>query len=376
MATRAKRDDLIAALYASAMGSLEWHVALTALATYSNTRCITLDCYDLDEHAGRVIASNMAPHPAIEEYNQTHGRRNILIEKAYPGIEPGLAFTASSLVAARDFERTELYNTVYRALDIKHAAAVPLGIEPGKIVQLSLIKPIDGGDFSPADLRMLSELAPHLLQAWAGYLHLQQLNDSLETVSSLWDCFDHAVIVVDERQRIHFANRAGEALLRDGGWLSSRFGCLRACDVNQAEILKHALKLVLTEETEIQCLTPATVMGTPAMIATLFRVSRNRVALVISDPLRSVQDFREGLMKAFHLTSTEASLVNELIQGRSLRDYAVNNDIGYETARSHLKHAMQKNGWHRQGEMVAVVLKRLLPLGLFAYEGQGASEQP
>jgi DNA-binding CsgD family transcriptional regulator len=363
----AKRDELIATLYASAMGNLEWHVSLADLAAYSNTRCITLDYYDLDEHAGGVIASNMAPHPAIEEYNQVHGRRNILIERAYPGIEPGLAFTASSLVAIRDFERTELFNTVYRALGIKHAAAVPLDIEHVKIVQLSLIKPIDGGDFSPADLRLLGDLSPHLLQAWAGYRHLQRLNDTLETISTLWDSFEHAVIVVDKRQRIHFANRAGEALLRDGGWLSSHAGFLRACDPNQAVMLNQALQQVLTAQREVQCLTPGAI-DKPAMIATLFRINRDRVALIISDPLRSAQDFREGLMRIFHLTSTEAGLVNELLQGSSLREYAANNDIGYETARTHLKNAMHKNGWHRQGEMIAIVLKRLLPLGLFERE--------
>ncbi len=365
MDSKAQRDSLIAALYAAAMGRAEWHVALAQLAACSGTRCITLDTYELAEHAGHVIASNMAPHPAIEEYNRVYGQRNILIETAYPGISPGRGFAATSLVAMREFAATELYNTVYRALGIKYAAGVLLENQGGRIVQLSLIKPQDGKDFSTAELRWISSLAPHLLQAWAGYAHVQQLNNALTTVTELWHCFEHAVIVVNRRRQIEFANRAAETLLRNGRWLRSHAGSLKMSDPGQAPMLKHAIAVVASGERDIQCLTPTSAGNTKGWIATLFRASHDRIALIISDPLRSQQDLRRGLIAAFGLTEMEADLVHRLIQGSSLHDCAASREISYETARTHLKNAMQKNGWRRQGEMIAAVLKRLLPLGSF-----------
>lgn len=365
MGANAQREQLVAALYASAMGRMDWHVALAALAVYSSTRCITLDSYDLDEHTGQVIASNMAPHPAIEEYNRVFGQRNVLIETAYPGLEPGRAFTASSLVAMRDFERTELYNTVYRALGIKHAAGVLLEIDRNTIVQLSLIKPQDGGDFSPADLHKLRELGPHFLQAWAGYSHLQQLNASLETVTGLWDRFDHAVMVIDAHLRLRFANRAGEALLASGQYWVSRNGYLRARKPECHARLQQVVTAVDGKQQEVCNLAASSDKTAPGLMATLFRIDAGRLALVITDPLRSESDFRSGLQVRFGLTVMEAELVNDLIQGGSVKEFADDQGISYETARTHLKNAMSKNGWRRQGQMLVAVLKQLLPPGLF-----------
>ncbi len=365
MAANAQRDQLIAGLYASAMGRTDWHVSLGDLAAYSNTRCITLDSYDLDEHAGQVIASNMAPHPAIEEYNRVYGQRNILIETAYPRLEPGCAFTASSLVAMREFERTDLYNTVYRTLGIKHAAAVLLESDRRSIVQISLIKPHDGGDFSPSDLSRLTELAPHFLQAWAGYSHLQRLNASLETVTRLWDCFDHAVMVIDQRLRLRFANRAGEALLAQGKAWVSRNGCLRAASPESHARLEQAVGQANGKQQFVCNLAAGTDKTEAGSMATLFRIDDQRLALIFTDSLRSESDFRPGLQARFSLTAMEAELVHSLIQGVSVKEFADKQGISYETARTHLKNAMNKNGWRRQGQMLVAVLKQLLPPGLF-----------
>lgn len=191
------------------------------------------------------------------------------------------------------------------------------------------------------------------------------MRKQLQTLSELWDCFEHAVVVVDAYQWIHFANRAGAGLLRDGQWLVCHAGFLRICDLTQAEILQRAITQVARGQREIHCLTPAPVAGATGMIATLFQVSSDRIALVITDPSRSAKDFRDGLANVFGLTDMQANLVNDLIHGRSVREFAADREVSYETARTHLKNAMQKNGWRRQGEMIAAVLKRLLPLGLF-----------
>jgi DNA-binding CsgD family transcriptional regulator len=42
--------------------------------------------------------------------------------------------------------------------------------------------------------------------------------------------------------------------------------------------------------------------------------------------------------------------------------------VTYETARTHLKNAMRKNGWRNQGEMIVEVMAELLPGELFRQE--------
>jgi len=359
-----RRDRAIRSLYGAAMGSRPWAQAFDRLCAYTDTRCITLDTYDLEAHTGEVLASNLAPHPAIEEYNRTHGQRNVLIETAYRQVRSGRAFRASRFVPMRDFEKTDLYNTVYRALDIRHVAGFALDVTQDQIAQFSLIKPADASDFSDADMHRLRELGPHLQQAWAGYSHLAKLEASLNTLTELWNRFDHAVMVLDGRLRLKFANRAAEALFADGRHWSSRNGFLRSAESTRKAPLKRLVREALVGQRPVYSLAgPCAKSNGP--IATLYRIDHDRVALILTDATRSSDDFRAGLQHSFGLTAAEAELVNALLAGQTLRQFADANRVCYETARTHLKNAMGKNGWRRQTEMLSNVLKALLPPGMF-----------
>lgn len=358
-------DQALAALYGAAMGAREWPEALDRLARLTRTRCITLDTYDLEQHAGKVIASNLSPHPAIDEYNREYGQRNVLIETAFDRLRPGDAFCASDFVSIRDFERTELYNTVYRALGMRCVAGLPLEVGRDTIAQFSLIKPQDAGDFSASDLAFLSHLGPHLLQAWAGYSHLQRLNASLEAITGLWDRFDHAVMVIDSRRKLQFANRLAEALLAAGDCWFSRHGSLHVKGQGRQARFERAVRSVHRKEREVCSLVAGHQATGQRAMATLFRLDAKRLAMIVTDPARANGEFRPGLRSRFGLTATEAELVNDLIRGESVRDFAEAHAISYETARTHLKNAMSKNGWRRQGEMLVEVLRSLLPPGMF-----------
>ena len=66
------------------------------------------------------------------------------------------------------------------------------------------------------------------------------------------------------------------------------------------------------------------------------------------------------------MTASEADLVNALLSGETLRQFADSRQIRYETARTHLKNAMNKNGWRRQTEMAlgrsqSLASSRLVP---------------
>lgn len=339
--------------------------ALERVADYTASRCITLDTYDLDTHAGEVLASNMAPHPAIEEYNQRYGQRNPLIEQAYRTMRPGTTFRASQFMDTSDFVRTELYNTVYRALGIRHVAGVPLENNGARIAQFSIIKPDDADDFSTADLQKLSDLSPHLIQAWQGYNHLCRLSTSLDTVTRLWNHFDHAVMVIDARCKLLFANRAAEARLRKADHWVARGGRLRLISPTAHIDLARAAGELLSGRRRMTRLNPSVDSARSGALTTLFRLDAERIALIETDPACAHGDFRPGLRARFGLTDAEARLVSALIAGDNTRDYSDKAGVTYETARTHLKNAMRKNAWRNQGEMIVDVMTVLLPGELF-----------
>ena len=357
------KDAVIAAIYSAAMGVGEWSDALAALAELTETRCITIDRYDRLQRAGSVLASNIAPHQASEDYNREFGRNYPLIELSLSHLHPSAVYRTAQRVDNHDLLQSDLYNLVYRALGLKHVMSVFLEVSARSTTQYTVIRPEGAPDFSDREIAIFRELQPHLVQAWRGYCHLDEIRSRLHALTDLWDRFEHAVFVIDPERRLQFANRAAESMLRASAQLMASDGRLVLVDALEDGALQRALS---DPRRAVQSLTLDPRGAEPNYSVTFFRFSMNRIALLVTDPCGPSSDFAIHLQTAFQLTTTEASLVDALISGISLRDFADTQGISYETARSHLKQAMHKNGWHRQGELIAAVLKHLLPIGTFS----------
>ena len=358
------REDTIRALYAAATGLGSWPEALAGLADLGHSQVVTLDTYDLDMHAGQVLAANVVPDPSIEEYNREFGHSNFTIEAGKAYYRAGDVLRTSDFICQRELLGSDLYQHVYRPMGIRYASGVALEVIDSKIVEFSFMKAIDAGDHSDRNINRIRQLTPHLLQAWAGYSHLQALEASLATLTGLYNEINHPVMVVDGRLKLEFANRAGEALLDSGKHWRAYNGFLKTGNSHCQEKLERAVQRVASGQQAVFSFSGETSASRGTM-ATLFQIDQQKIALIITDPTRSSSDFRVGLRRCFGLTTREAELVNALIAGKTLRQFADANRVCYETARTHLKNAMRKNGWRRQSEMLSAVLKSLLPPGIF-----------
>ena len=63
------------------------------------------------------------------------------------------------------------------------------------------------------------------------------------------------------------------------------------------------------------------------------------------------------LMAIYRLTPAEAIMVNALVSGRSLNDYAAEAKVFKETAHWRVKQVFSKTGIRRRHELTALVLK-------------------
>ena len=361
---KADREEPIRALYSAATGQGSWPGALAGLAELAQSQVVTLDTYDFEAHAGQVWAANVVPDRGIEEYNREFGHANFQIEAGKDIYRAGSVLKTSDFICQNDLLASDLFQHVYRPMGIRWASAAALEVSNSKIVEFSFMRAIDAGDHSDRNIDRIRQLTPHLQQAWAGYSHLQTLEASLATLTGLWDQFNHPVIVVDASLRLRFANRAAEALFRNGRHWRIHHGLVKTGDSHCQERLKQGVQRVASGPQSVYSLSTA-VSDSRGTMATLFQLNQQQVALILTDPARSANDFRNGLQRCFGLTATEADLVKAMISDETLRQFADSRKICYETARTHLKNAMRKNGWRRQGEMVSAVLRTLLPPGMF-----------
>jgi DNA-binding CsgD family transcriptional regulator len=101
------------------------------------------------------------------------------------------------------------------------------------------------------------------------------------------------------------------------------------------------------------------------LIRSLGNVTKERdplapAALIfVLDPESPVGTAEAELRQLYGLTSTEASLANLLMEGKTLDECCVALDIRRSTARTHLQHLFEKVGVQRQSELVSLLLKSI-----------------
>ena len=80
--------------------------------------------------------------------------------------------------------------------------------------------------------------------------------------------------------------------------------------------------------------------------------------VLLRDPEHLV-NFDDDLQQLYGLTPTEASIVGELINGRSVHSIGRTHRVSTNTLRTQLKSIFAKTGTQRQAELVSLVLRSL-----------------
>ena len=196
------------------------------------------------------------------------------------------------------------------------------------------------------------------------------------------DLVNIGVVVADAAGRLLLANQTAEQVLeaRDGIALSPR-GTLRAsgaCEAALSALLRQfatpGLRAVEACGTVLAVQRssgkrPLTLLVRPVEGSPQQDVGGPRILIFILDPEFPVETAEAELRQLYGLTSTEASLANLLMEGKTLDDCCDVLGIRRSTARTHLQHLFEKVGVQRQSELVSVLLKSI---GLVRTRGKEA----
>jgi DNA-binding CsgD family transcriptional regulator len=171
-----------------------------------------------------------------------------------------------------------------------------------------------------------------------------------------------------------FTNRSATRILdrNDGIFLADN--ALRVSDARADEGLQRLIAETITSQQLDTGEKVGGTVGTPrtsgdgaytVSVARLLpgRTVRDAVASVLlSDPEIGTEPAVEMLRGLHDLTPAEAELVGHLARGCSLEEAARARGVSIHTVRSQLKQVFSKTGTSRQGELVQLVLRRVLPV--------------
>lgn len=211
-----------------------------------------------------------------------------------------------------------------------------------------------------------SVLEPHLSQA----LSLGRQTDSIarlgESSFGILEQLPLAILLVNQENRLHIANKKGHDLLRQKTLCIDREGRVATQSPRDTKMLHEMIGNVLKrsgftqdfQETILQLDSdqPESKATLVVIGGNVFDASIGLAAILVVSPEFLPQPSPKELCRLYSLTKTEASLAVALVQGKTLNDQAMATGVSKNTVRNQLKAIFEKTGVNRQAELIRLIL--------------------
>ncbi|WP_337185357.1 helix-turn-helix transcriptional regulator [Phenylobacterium sp.] len=265
---------------------------------------------------------------------------------------------------SRALYASRFYADFVEPLDGHHAALTSVDLGETRSF-LSVFRPERLGDYEPEAMQVLEGVRPHLARAFRLARRLAEAENGLFAAFGMLDRLSSAVVLLDRRLQLIFANREALALAQRSDVFTLDERGLRLRSPRPARELSamllaaggdrappdRPLRLRVARATSpFPLLLQVERLETPGL-----RAGGACVGIFIDDPGAALAADADALADAFGLTPREAALTAVLARGRSPREAAVELEMSEATARTHLKRILDKAGAHRQAELVSLV---------------------
>ena len=292
-----------------------------------------------------------------EEWNRKESRAlgvPAMIKRGY--------MTDADSIAHDQIDRSSYYNDLLGKFGYRWFAGI--GIQTSQSLSiLAVQRKKNSQPFTESDLHDVLTYQPALNSAAAithqlNYAHLQGAAEAYERQG-------FCAIGLDANQRVVLVSQSAQRFI--GNKITIKQGRMSATDsaANPGlQKLLHAVTSRHSEDNTLFAIVPQTPglhplvlhgVRLPEMGCDIFRPAVGMI--VITDPGQPLNHSEKLLMQLFDLTPTEALLARSFVYGISIESFAAQKDVSITTARNHLQSLMRKTNTHRQGELVAALLR-------------------
>jgi hypothetical protein len=287
--------------------------------------------------------------------------------RAFAASPVGTVSTSNQLIPEGE-RRSVFINEYLLGLGAKESLGCPLFSSDGRFALLSILQGPKQRSYDEHDIARLERLTPHLTRA----LQIRRLFLASEargrTLESIVDRNETGMIGLHHSGPALFVNAAARAVAtaQDGIGLD-RSGRLIAADRATATRLAALAAEVMRGGAGGLLRVPRPSGRPPYVVLVsrlpsgddLFGQSRGGVLFAIHDPTLRKIPTGERIAQLLHIPLGAAKVVQAILEGVELKDYADRAGISMNTVRFHLKNAFAGTNTHSQAELVRVALSVL-----------------
>ena len=367
----AEQQALIGRLYDAALDDTLWRALCNDMASAFGEACDVVIILEQQHRARLVCASPHFNDASLRAYEAYYYQLDIWTKWARKlGI--GQIHSSAEHIHPRELERTEFYADFCRPNDLYHVIGGVLPLDAGETALLGVHRQRAQGAFKngPQLKHQLQAFTAHLQRALQISSRLAHGNMAEHSARAALDCLDTAVLLIDARLEVVYANACAQTLfapdlerdlhshVADGedGPLHSRMlpqlaQAIRAAMPDtqaswQAPSVAQNLRLVRTQGPDLYLtVAPFKVASGP--------FCRQPCAIVLArDPAKPPAS-TAALQHLFDLTPAETQVCQAIAGGSAIDIIAADARISVNTLKTHLHHIYGKTGTARQGELIA-----------------------
>lgn len=307
---------------------------------------------------------------AVDEYQHYWCRHDPWRNGMSPDVTAGTVLVGDTLISPSQISRTGFYNDFARRYGTTQCIAGILEMSPHVVSNISVNRTDRGRRFDTEDADLLQALMPQLQRALQLHRRLVGAEGIARRSMEALDRLSHAMLLLDAKGRVTFANGRAEQILRERDGLTLDHGELRAAGPADTAILRQMVAGAVatsrgTDTSSGGILSLGRPSGRRRLRVVVAPVAVNRgffgadsagAVVFVTDPERVAVPDEGTLRGLFGLTSAEAALTCLVAQGVTLDEAAARLGLRIETVRTRLKTIFEKTDTHRQVDLVRMVL--------------------
>ena len=360
--------DLVARIYDAALNPELWPEFIEDFADRIDATAGVLAFHNTKAKDLSFIMSFGRNEDLFKEYSEYFVKINPYIEPIKN--VPNFVYSTQTLLEERELVKTEYYNDWLRPQDIHYNAGTIIYRDSARAAVIDMQRPKDMGAFGKDELKHIELFEPHLTRAFQINQKFWNLLADSEAAHTVLDNLQIGVIFIDEDERPIYLNRKAEELTKFGDGVVVKGEKLSAAWHEQTKSLQKLVYQAVqtgmgkglhpggTIRVGILEDSPHFVLVSPFSNNKNdlgFTGKRICAAVFISSPYAPYAVSVESVKNLFGLTTAEAKLAGELVNGLSVDEIADKFDISRNTARDRLNAVLSKTGTRRQAELIKFI---------------------
>jgi DNA-binding CsgD family transcriptional regulator/PAS domain-containing protein len=359
-------NPLIDSIHDASLGLLTWTDALWAVAERIGAQCVTVQT--TEARSNWSLSNWCGIDPPFRHAYENHYLQLDPMSSFAARCQPGIVVTDRMIISRPILERTEFYQGWVRPQGLCRYAGANLSTKDGIHGVLSAGR----GSATPyrqQDIDVLVSLLPHIQNAVRTVRHFDNVSLRELAERNALDALAQAVVIVDGKARVIFANRAAELMFSVSDGIATSHQRLVGMTASSTSLL-HALisgatgaggnlrsgGAMLLDRTPPSG--PLQVLATPLgnrHRLTGINVQEPAAMLMLVDSLGASRGLEARLAALFRLTPAEARVACEIAEGRSPKDVAERLRVMPSTIRTHLHHVFTKTATRGQGDLIRLI---------------------